>query len=107
MQEYFPRYTLYCVGIKLSGRRERYELSCVPPDAVDFAYGCEFEPILGDTPYSREYLQAFKNEIYDIGAEMKTSYYRFRRHDEGLHPAGFRRRTGDKPGDETPGPIRP
>jgi hypothetical protein len=32
-------YTLYCVGIKLFGKRPRYELSCVPPDAQDFAYG--------------------------------------------------------------------
>ena len=91
-KKYFPRYTLYCVGIKLSGRKERYEMSCVPPDAVDYAYGCEFEPILGDTPYSREYLQAFKNEIYDIGAEMKTSYYRF----GGMMKGYVRRVFGDE-----------
>jgi len=91
-KKYFPRYTLYCVGIKLSGRRERYELSCIPPDAVDFAYGCEFEPILGDTVYSRDYLQAFKNEIYDIGVEMKTSYYRF----GGMMKGYIRRAFGDE-----------
>ena len=76
-RRYFPNYTLYCVGIKLFGSRPRYELSCIPPDAQDFAYGCEFEPILGDHYYSRDYLQSFKNEIYDIGVDMGTSYYRF------------------------------
>jgi FAD/FMN-containing dehydrogenase len=91
-KKYFHRYTLYCVGIKLSGRRERYELSCIPPDAVDFAYGCEFEPILGDAVYSRDYLQAFKNEIYDIGVEMKTSYYRF----GGMMKGYIRRAFGDE-----------
>jgi len=95
-KKYFPRYTLYCTGIKLSGRRERYELSCIPPDAVDFAYGCEFEPILGDTVYSREYLQAFKNEIYDIGVDMKTSYYRF----GGMMKGYVRRVFGDEPVDK-------
>ncbi|HBB68004.1 MAG: hypothetical protein A2X28_07380 [Elusimicrobia bacterium GWA2_56_46] len=91
-RKYFPRYTLYCVGIKLSGRRERYELSCIPPDAEGFAYGCEFEPILGGEDYSREYLQAFKNEIYDIGVEMKTSYYRF----GGMMKGYIRRVFGDE-----------
>ncbi len=76
-RRYFPHYTLYCVGIKLFGNRPRYELSCIPPDARDFAYGCEFESILGDRSYSRDYLQSFKNEIYDIGIDMGTSYYRF------------------------------
>ena len=76
-RKYFPRYTLYCVGIRLLGRRQRYEMSCIPPDATDFAYGCEFEPILGSATYSHDYLQSFKNEIYDIGVDMKTSYYRF------------------------------
>jgi FAD/FMN-containing dehydrogenase len=91
-KKYFLRYTLYCVGIKLSGRRQRYELSCIPPDAVDFAYGCEFEPILGDAIYSRDYLQAFKNDIYDIGVEMKTSYYRF----GGMMKGYIRRAFGDE-----------
>jgi FAD/FMN-containing dehydrogenase len=76
-RKYFRHYTLYCVGIKLSGRRERYELSCIPPDAGDIAFGCEFEPMLRDTNYSRDYLQSFKNDIYDIGVDMGLSYYRF------------------------------
>lgn len=76
-RKYFRHYTLYCVGIKLQGRRERYEMSCIPPDAKDIAFGCEFEPMLRDTCYSRDYLQSFKNEIYDIGVEMGLSYYRF------------------------------
>lgn len=76
-KRYFPRYTLYCVGIKIFGNRQRYELSCIPPDAMDFGYGCEFEPMLGDHNYSRDYLQSFKNDIYDIGVDIGTSYYRF------------------------------
>ena len=77
-RKYFPRrYTLYCVGIKLFGNRPRYELSSIPPDAKDFAYGCEFEPMLKGATYSRDYLQSFKNEIYDVGVDLKTSYYRF------------------------------
>jgi len=76
-RKYFRHYTLYCVGIKLSGRKERYEMSCIPPDATDIAFGCEFEPMLRGTDYSRDYLQSFKNEIYDIGVDMGLSYYRF------------------------------
>ena len=76
-KKYFPHYTLYCVGIKLLGNKERYEMSCIPPDAEGIAYGCEFEPMLEDRYYSHDYLQSFKNEIYDIGVDMKTSYYRF------------------------------
>lgn len=76
-RKYFKYYTLYCVGIKVKGDLPRYEMSCVPPDAKDFAYGCEFEPMLKDTNYSRDYLQSFKNEIYDIGVDMGLSYYRF------------------------------
>lgn len=90
-RKYFPHYTLYCVGIKLGGRRERYEMSCIPPDALDFAYGCEFEPMLEGKSYSRDYLQSFKNEIYDIGVDMGTSYYRF----GGMMKGYIRRVFGD------------
>ena len=90
-RKYFPRYTLYCVGIKLFGWKERYELSCVPPDARDFAYGCEFEPMLGKETWSRDHLQSFKNEIYDIGVELGTSYYRF----GGMMKGYIRRAFGD------------
>jgi hypothetical protein len=78
-RKYFPHYTLYCVGIKLFGDLPRYELSSIPPDADrnGIAYGCEFEPMIKGKTYSRDTLQAFKNEIYDIGVDMKTSYYRF------------------------------
>jgi hypothetical protein len=76
-RKYFPRYTLYCVGIRMFGQRPRYEMSCFPPDASGFGYGCEFEPMLENQLYSRDYLQNFKNEIYDIGVDMQTSYYRF------------------------------
>jgi hypothetical protein len=91
-RRYFPHYTLYCVGIKLFGKRPRYELSCVPPDAGDFAYGCEFEPMLGGTTYSRDHLQSFKNEIYDIGVDLGTSYYRF----GGMMKGYIRRALGDE-----------
>jgi len=80
------------VGIKLLERKQRYELSCIPPDADDFAYGCEFEPMLGDREYSRDYLQSFKNEIYDIGVDMGTSYYRF----GGMMKGYIRRVFGDE-----------
>lgn len=76
-KKYFKRYTLYCVGIKIRDGLPRYEMSCIPPDASGFAYGCEFEPMLEGKTYSRDYLQSFKNDIYDIGVDMGTSYYRF------------------------------
>ena len=76
-RKYFPHYTLYCVGSKIRNGLPRYEMSSIPPDATDFAWGCEFEPMLGKDTYSRDTLQSFKNEIYDIGVEMRTSYYRF------------------------------
>jgi FAD/FMN-containing dehydrogenase len=91
-RKYFPHYTLYCVGIRTFGPRPRYEMSCIPPDASEFAYGCEFEPMLGDGVYSRDHLQAFKNEIYDIGVEMQTSYYRF----GGMMKGYIRRAFGDE-----------
>jgi FAD/FMN-containing dehydrogenase len=91
-KRYFPHYTLYCVGIKLFGDLPRYELSCIPPDARDIAYGCEFEPMLGNKDYSRDYLQSFKNDIYDIGVDMGTSYYRF----GGMMKGYIRRVFGDE-----------
>lgn len=92
-KKYFPRYTLYCVGIRLrEDHREHYELSCIPPDAEDISYGCEFEPMLEDRDYSRDYLQSFKNEIYDIGVDLQTSYYRF----GGMMKGYIRRALGDE-----------
>ena len=77
-RKYFPAYTLYMVGIRLRPEHAaHYDMSCIPPDAQDWAYGCEFEPIIGDRVYSRDYLQSFKNAIYDIGVDLGTSYYRF------------------------------
>jgi len=90
-RKYFKYYTLYCVGIKKMGDLPRYEMSCMPPDAKDFAYGCEFEPRLGDKGYSRDYLQSFKNEIYDIGVDMGLCYYRF----GGMMKGYIRRIFGD------------
>ena len=91
-RRYFPRYTLYCVGIKLRAEhREHYEMSCIPPDADGRAYGCEFEPMTRDSVVSRDYFQSFKNAIYDIGVEMGTSYYRF----GGMMKGYIRRVFGD------------
>ena len=76
-RKYFSHYTLYCVGIRLRPEHKtHYELSCMPPDAEGWAYGCEFEPVM-DADYSRDHLQSFKNAIYDIGVELGGSYYRF------------------------------
>ena len=89
---YFPRYTLYLVGIRLRPEhRAHYEMSCIPPDAEGWAYGCEFEPMLDDGVYSRDYLQSFKNEIYDIGVDLGASYYRF----GGMMKGYIRRVFGD------------
>ncbi|HUQ76697.1 MAG TPA: FAD-binding oxidoreductase [Burkholderiales bacterium] len=91
-RKYFPRYTLYCVGIKLrEDHRAHYEMSCIPPDATIRAYGCEFEPLIGEAVYSRDRLQSFKNEIYDIGVEIGASYYRF----GGMMKGYIRRVFGD------------
>ena len=77
-RKFFPRYTLYCVGIRLrEEHRPHYELSCIPPDARGWAYGCEFEPMLGEATWSRDTLQSFKNAIYDIGVDLGATYYRF------------------------------
>ena len=90
-RKYFPHYTLYCVGIKLrADHKPHYELSCIPPDAEGWAYGCEFEPMM-DRVYSRDHLQSFKNEIYDIGLDIGASYYRF----GGMMKGYVRRAFGD------------
>jgi len=92
-RSYFPHYTLYMVGIKL--RREHkphYEMSCIPPDAEGWAYGCEFEPMMDGQVYSRDYLQSFKNAIYDIGVDLGGSYYRF----GGMMKGYIRRVFGDE-----------
>ena len=91
-RRYFPHYTLYCVGIKLrADHKPHYEMSCIPPDAEGWAYGCEFEPMIGTAVYSRDHLQSFKNEIYDIGVAIGASYYRF----GGMMKGYIRRVFGD------------
>ncbi len=93
-RKYFPYYTLYCVGIKLRPEhRAHYEMSCIPPDAEGWAYGCEFEPVMprDGAVYSRDLLQSFKNEIYDIGVDIGASYYRF----GGMMKGYIRRVFGD------------
>ncbi|TNF93683.1 MAG: FAD-binding oxidoreductase [Gammaproteobacteria bacterium] len=92
-KRFFPRYTLYCVGIKMRPEHKpHYELSSIPPDAQDYSYGCEFEPILENEHYSRDYLQSFKNAVYDIGVDMGTSYYRF----GGMMKSYIRRALGNE-----------
>jgi hypothetical protein len=91
-RKFFPHYTLYCVGIKLRpDHKPHYEMSCVPPDAEGWAYGCEFEPMIEGRVYSRDHFQAFKNAIYDIGVDMGASYYRF----GGMMKGYIRRVFGD------------
>ena len=91
-RRYFPHYTLYMVGIRLrKDHHPHYEMSCIPPDAEGWAYGCEFEPMMEDGVYSRDYLQSFKNDIYDIGLDLGGSYYRF----GGLMKGYIRRTFGD------------
>jgi FAD/FMN-containing dehydrogenase len=91
-KKYFPHYTLYMVGIKLRPEHKaHYELSCIPPDAEGWAYGCEFEPMM-DKQYSRDHLQSFKNAIYDIGIDLGGSYYRF----GGMMKGYIRRMFGDE-----------
>ena len=68
-----------------------YEMSCVPPGAEGWAYGCEFEPMIEGEVYSRDHFQSFKNAIYDIGVDMGASYYRF----GGMMKGYIRRVFGD------------
>jgi hypothetical protein len=92
-RKYFPNYTLYMVGIKLRPEHKpHYEMSCIPPDAEGWAYGCEFEPMIEGHVYSRDHLQSFKNEIYDIGVDLGGSYYRF----GGMMKGYIRRVFGDE-----------
>ncbi|OIO66168.1 MAG: hypothetical protein CO186_00385 [Zetaproteobacteria bacterium CG_4_9_14_3_um_filter_49_83] len=91
-KKYFPYYTLYCVGIRLRDEHKaHYELSSIPANAEGWAYGCEFEPMYDGVEYSRDTLQSFKNEIYDVGVELETSYYRF----GGMMKGYIRRALGD------------
>ena len=91
-RKYFRHYTLYCVGIKLrADHAPHYEMSCVPPGAEGWAYGCEFEPMIEGEVYSRDHFQSFKNAIYDIGVDMGASYYRF----GGMMKGYIRRVFGD------------
>lgn len=91
-RKFFRHYTLYLVGIKLrADHAPHYELSCVPPGAEGWAYGCEFEPMIEGEIYSRDHFQSFKNAIYDIGVDMGASYYRF----GGMMKGYIRRVFGD------------
>ena len=91
-RKYFKHYTLYCVGIRLRpDHGPHYEMSCIPPGAEGWAYGCEFEPMLEGGVYSRDHFQSFKNAIYDIGVELGASYYRF----GGMMKGYIRRIFGD------------
>jgi len=91
-KKHFPFYTLYCVGIRLrKDHRAHYTMSCIPPNATDFAYGCEFEPMLHGKMPSRDALQSFKNEIYDVGLDIGSSFYRF----GGMMKGYIRRAFGD------------
>ncbi len=94
-KKYFRFYTMYCVGIKKMNNNKddaHYEMSCIPKQAKRFAYGCEFEPVAEKENHSRDYLQRFKNDIYDIGVDMGLSCYRF----GGMMRGYIRRLFGDE-----------
>lgn len=76
-KKWFPFYTLYIVAACGRPGRTRYELSPVPPDAGELAFGCSFEPTIRPGQYSPDQVQCFKNEIFAAGLEHQTSYYRF------------------------------
>jgi FAD/FMN-containing dehydrogenase len=90
-RRFFRNFTLYIVAIRIQAGRPRYEMSCIPPDAKEWAYGCEFEPMFRAGEYSRDHLQSFKNAIYDVGVDLGTSYYRF----GGAMKGYIRRALGD------------
>ncbi|MEJ1958332.1 MAG: hypothetical protein WDM70_01820 [Nitrosomonadales bacterium] len=48
-------------------------MSCIPPDADGWAYGCEFEPMIDNKVYSRDHFQSFKNAIYDIASNWEAA----------------------------------
>ncbi|MEE9615126.1 MAG: FAD-binding oxidoreductase [Thermodesulfobacteriota bacterium] len=94
-KKYFKYYTMYCVGIKKMGDgsdNARYEMSCISERAKRFAYGCEFEPVAEKEAHSRDYLQRFKNEIYDIAVDTGLCCYRF----GGMMRGYIRRLYGDE-----------
>jgi len=76
-RRFFPVFSLYIVATRIQAGRTRYELSCIPTDAEDWAYGCSFEPRFEADEYSSDHLQRFKEAIYDVGLELGTTYYRF------------------------------
>jgi hypothetical protein len=90
-RRWFRFYTLYIVSACRRPDRTRYELSAVPPDAGELAFGCSFEPTIRPDEYSPEQLQRFKNEIFSVGLAYQTSYYRF---GGGMKPY-IRRALGD------------
>ena len=47
--------------------------------------------MIGDEAFSRDTLQSFKNEIYDVGVALGASYYRF----GGMMKGYIRRVFGD------------
>jgi hypothetical protein len=73
-------------------------MSCIPPGAEGWAYGCEFEPMIEGEVYSRDHFQSFKNAIYDIGVDLGASYYRF----GGMMKGYIRRVFGDEAGGPAP-----
>jgi hypothetical protein len=91
-RKYFRYYTLSCVGIKLRPEHlPHYEMSCIPPEARGWAYGCEFGPMIDEGMYSPDHFQSFKNAIYDVGLDFGASYYRF----GGMMKGYIRRVFGD------------
>jgi FAD/FMN-containing dehydrogenase len=91
-RRYFRFFTLYGVMIRKFGDRPRYEMSCIPPSTDDHVCGIEFSPLLEGATYSTDHFMGFQNAIYDIGLDLKGSYYRF----GGVMKPYIRRQFGDE-----------
>ena len=88
----FRFFTLYCVMIRKFGDRPRYEMSSIPPSKDEHVCGIEFSPLLEGADYPRDHFMNFQNAIYDIGLDLKGSYYRF----GGVMKPYIRRMFGDE-----------
>ena len=104
-RKYFPHYTLYCVGIRLRPEhRAHYEMSCIPPDAQGWAYGCEFEPMTNGRDLQPRPPAIVQERDLRHRRRHGRELLPLRRHDERLYPPRVRRCAGGPPpGDEARG----
>ena len=80
------------------------KMSCIPPDAEGWAYGCEFEPMLDDEGLQPRSPAVVQERDLRHRRGHGRQLLSFRRHDERLYPPRVRRRPGGPaPGDEAQG----